>query len=153
MAIRTELEKRIEKERQKITELQRQLDRAAAFAQGLQEAMKMLPKDRQVEVIKGKGFLRPGSDMQKVQEILLRTGRPMHITEILPALGKPCTKTTVASICSSLSRYVRRGEIFKRVGPNQFYLVELESSPADSKDGIDLPPDFGKENPVDDLPF
>ena len=141
MAVRANIEKRIEKEKQKIVELSSQIEKTEAFVQGLQEALQMLPKEKSVDLPKPKGYLREGSDMQKVQELIKKVGRPMHIDEILVGIGKTVDKATRASVVSSLHRYSRKGDIFNRVGPNQFSLLNLDQ---EEKEHPDLPPNFGR---------
>jgi hypothetical protein len=153
MSVRVDLEKRIEKEKQKVVELKDQLSKAESFMLGLQEALKMLPKEQGIGSIEANGLLRPGSDIQKVQDLLRKNKEPMYIVDILKGINKPNTKENRASVGGSLNRYARKEEIFKRVGPNQFSLLEF----TDYNQAEDLPVDFGKsgESPIpkDDLPF
>ncbi|MEN8615456.1 hypothetical protein ABFB09_09355 [Dehalogenimonas sp. THU2] len=143
---RVNIEKRIEKEKQKIVDLRQQVERSEAFIQGLQEALQMLPKEKVEPQTKSSGYLRPGSDMQKIQELLKRTGHPLPIDEIIGKIGKQVSNATRASIASSLSRYVRKNEIFSRPGPNTFGLIEFASN--------EIPEMFGGDivSP-DDIPF
>ena len=140
MDIRKDLGRRIDKEREKVLQLRSELDRSEAFILGLQEALKMLPKEGGRKPRKRKMSLRPGSDMAKIRDLIKQNGRPMYISEITTGLGKPNTKANRLSIAGSLSRYVRAGEIFKRVKPNTFALIDMDSSPE-----VELPPDFGAE--------
>lgn len=140
MKARKDIEKRIDKEQQKITELQSQIERSESFIQGLREALKMLPRDEDTKPRKGKGLLRPGSDMAKIRDLMAQVGKPMHITQIVVGLGKENIKANRMSISGSLGRYVRMGNIFKRVGPNQFALIDMDIS-----DSVELPRDFGAE--------
>ena len=96
---------------------------------------------------KGKGVLRQGSDMEKIRDIIRQTGRPMHISEIVTGLGRADTKADRVSISSSLSRYVRAGEVFKRVKPNTFALIDM-----DTLSEAEFPPDFGAEEITDNHP-
>lgn len=146
MKARTNIERRIDKERQKITELQIQVERAEAFIQGLQEALKILPKDDNGKPRKGRGTLRPGSDMAKIRDLMVQAGKPMHVTQIVISLGRENNKANRLSITGSLGRYVRRGEIFRRVGANLFTLIDTNNSKE-----IDLPSDFGMEANDDNL--
>ena len=155
MSIRTDLERRIDRERLKISDLRDQLGRAEAFVQGLQEALRMLPRETATN---GRaqgvsGILRAGGDVSKTQDLLRTTKRPMHITEILEGLGKEVTKTNRASLTSSLARYARRGEIFDKAGPNRFGLLEFARQPSpEADDPLDLPDSFGSSDPhPDDL--
>ena len=140
MKARRDIERRIEKENQKITDLRSQIEHAEAFIQGLQEALRMLPKSEGDKTRRRKVAIRPGSDMAKIRDLIKQTGRPMYIGEIVTGLGRPDTKANRTSIAGSLGRYVRFGEVFKRVKPNTFALIDMESLPE-----VELPSDFGAE--------
>lgn len=140
MKARRDIERRIEKEKQIIADLQSQIEHAEGVIQGLQEALKLLPKDENIKTRKGKGALRPGSDMAKIRDLIEQTGKPMYISEIVTRLGRPNTKANRLSIAGSLSRYVRAGEIFKRVRPNTYGLIDMSIAEEPG-----LPPDFGAE--------
>lgn len=140
MSVRSELGKRIEKERQQISELKGQLEKAEAFVQGLQEALKMLPREPLGDGSVAATILRTGSDVFKVRELLQKDGRPMHVREILLGINKPDTKANRASISGSLSNYARREEIFKRTGPNTFGLIGMAVNDWVNEEP---PPEFG----------
>jgi hypothetical protein len=57
--------------------------------------------------------------------VILSRGRPVHIDDLLQALGRDNTREAKASLGSSLAAYVRREEIFTRPAPNTFGLIEL----------------------------
>ena len=139
MNIRGDLEKRIEKERQKVLELRAQVEKSEAFILGLQEALKMLPKDGVREPGRRSASkvpeLRSGGNVEKTYNLLRQLGKGAHISEILVGIGEEDTKAKRLSLSSTLSRYVRSGEIFGRTGPNTFALKE-----------ISLPLEFGKDN-------
>jgi hypothetical protein len=147
MTARTDLEKRIEKERQNIADLRSQLEKSEAFMQGLQEALSMLPKEKETRKSKSrpkskiKGKLRSGSDIERVYNLLLQNTSPMHISQILIGIGKEDTNANRMSLAGSLGKYVRNGKIFARVGRNLFTLKELADAKA--KLPLDLPKDFG----------
>jgi hypothetical protein len=152
MKARRDIERRIEKEQQQIIELNSQIEHAEFFIKGLQEALKMLPKDNDSKARKGKGTVRPGSDMAKIRDLIRQAGKPLRIEEILIGLGKSDTKANRMSIAGSLGRYVRKSEIFNRVGPNLFSLIDMEVT-----DMSELPPDFGSDElkniQPEELPF
>lgn len=141
MSIRTDLEKRIERERQKIVELKAQVEKSEAFVQGLQEALKMLPRDGVRELgRKSKSKmpeLRRGGNVEKTYNLLRQLGKGAHISEILVGIGAEDTKANRLSLSSTLSRYVRSDKIFSRPGPNTFALKEIAAS--------SLPPEFGTD--------
>ena len=114
MSIRDELERRIDRERQKLGDMYIQLERAESFIKGLEEALKFLPRDGADS--RGRSGLRLGSDMYQVQEVLRQQKRPMYIVDILKAIGKPTDSHTKASISGSLSRYARRQEDYCQKG-------------------------------------
>ena len=141
MNARNDIEKRIEKERQKISDLKTEISRIESFILGLQEALKIIPKDGETKSSRmRRGTIRAGSEIAKIQELIRQEGKPLHIGEIVVGLGKPDTKPNRMSISGSLGRYVRRGEVFNRPGPNLFSLVDMA---VPSKE--ELPPDFGTE--------
>jgi len=140
MKARRDIERRIDKEKQKIADLQGQIEHTEAFILGLQEALKVLPKGENGKPRKGKGIIRQGSDMAKVRDLIKQTDRPMHIGEIVTGIGRADTKANRMSISGSLGRYVRIGEVFKRVRPNTFALIHMDISNI-----VELPSDFGAE--------
>ena len=132
MTLRGQLERKIQAKNQEIAKLESELLESRSYVQGLQDALKLLPRDDANNAGK---ILRPGSDMAKARERLLKEGKPLHIDEILKALGKG--KEHKASISGSLGNYVRKGEIFTRPGPNIFGLKEFETESGEP------PEDFG----------
>jgi hypothetical protein len=143
MSIRSQIEKKIENKRQEITEFEAKVREANAFLQGLQEALKILPREeREEEERSPEQILRSGSHMAKARDYLRRVGRPMHITEILKNIGLDVTKNNRVSLSGSLGSYARRELIFTHTGPNAFGLIELGSSHSEEEP----PDDFGMEN-------
>jgi hypothetical protein len=121
-----EIEKRIEKQRRENDELVARIDyhrRLLAEGQGrlaaLEEALQILRKDP------GAPVLRPGTTLHKVAEILREAGKPLHISEILPKLGKEVNRKTRATLTGSLGTYIRNKVIFDRPAPNTFGLIEF----------------------------
>lgn len=157
MGAREEIQKRIEKKRgeigaleTEILSLRTQVREAASYVQALEDALKLLPRD-------GGDFtapapqdpiLRPGSAVAKVKDLLEKAGRPMHINELLTALGKPLDTTTRSGLSGSISAYVRDGKIFTRPAPNTFGLKGM------AKQGVrrsEPPPNFGIDEPIEDI--
>ena len=64
----------------------------------------------------------------------------MYISEIVTGLGRPDTKANRMSISGSLGRYVRKGFVFCRPGPNLFSLIDMKENTS-----VGLPADFGTE--------
>ena len=148
MSVRTDLEKRIEKEKQKVAELRSQTERSEAFIEGLREALKMLPRDgekepRRANKAKAITTFRPGSNVEKAYNLLRQTAKAMHISEILVGIGEEDTKVNRMSLSSSLSRYVRNNQVFSRPRPNSFALKESMDTRVTPIP--QLPPGFGAE--------
>jgi hypothetical protein len=161
MSARTDIEKRIEKEKAKINDLKSQIEKNESFILGLQEALKMLPKEKEAQNGQAKTnkdntttSFRVGSDVEKAYNLLRGTGKSMHISEILIGIGKEDTKINRLSLSSSLSRHVRKNDLFKRPLPNSFALIE---TPDIENPSLDLPPNFGAEEvkdvEPDDIPL
>lgn len=140
MKFRDDLLKRIEKKELEIRDLEKQLAAAQAYLQALQETIRMLPKEPRTGQSPPAQILRPGSGVAKAREAILKAGKPLHITELLKALGRAVDKNSRVSLSGSLSGYVKRNEIFTRPAPNTFGLIELNHSqmPEDEP-----PEDFG----------
>jgi len=147
MAGRNEIEKRIEKERRQISELRNRIEHSEAFILGLQEALKLLPKEK-IIANRAVSKLRNGN-IKKIYDLLQKVDKPLRVEEILIGIGKENTKGNRLSVSGSLGKYVRDGEIFERVGPNEFALKGVTKEL--SKDVIELPSDFGKDE--SEVPF
>jgi hypothetical protein len=125
MGFRQELERRIKKKEQEISDLKTQMDKAEAYLQALTDSLRLLPKDGgQI----AESRLRPNSDLAKARDVLKKAGHPLHITNLLEGMGKPVNKSSRVSLSGSISAYARKGEIFTRPAPNTFGLKEMESN-------------------------
>ena len=144
MDLRKELRRKIERKQaeikqweESIRELTARTREGLAYVSGLEETLKLLPKETATDAGMA---LRPDSALSKARDIILRAGRPLHISELLKSLDRPVTHNTRAALSGSLAAYVRKNEIFTRPAPNTFGLVELEAI-------SDEPPaDFGMVN-------
>lgn len=148
MGIRDNLQKLVDRKRQEIDELERQLRDAKVYLQAVQDSMKALPREVMVGNEQTKE-LRPGTIVAKVRDLLKSTGKPLHINDILKGVGKPADKKNKLSLSGSLAAYVRDNQIFTRTAPNTFGLTEFlgnGSAPNKTDDDIfdDIPEDFGK---------
>ena len=150
MGMREELQRRIDRKRQEIQELELKLKESNSYLQALLDTFKILPKDVNVIGIGESQTLRPGTALAKARDAITKAGHPLHVSEILKAIGKPADKKYRISLGGSLSGYVRRGEIFTRPAPNTFGLIEFVGK----DDGLtqlkeldneeELPPSFGQ---------
>jgi len=151
MNVRTQLDKKIQAKNQEIAELETKIREARAYVQGLQEAIRMLPKDGADET-QSEQLLRKGSDMDRTRDCLRKAGKPLYIDDILSCIGKENTLSLRRSLSSSLNVYARKGEIFIRTKPNTFGLVGMESSNDGKSSSDDEPPDdFGVMDKDDEI--
>lgn len=146
MGARENLQRLLDKKQQEIVMLEAQLDRAKIYIQALQDSMKVLPREAAVDQPAKQTIMRPGTTLAKVRAAILAAGKPLHINDIVVALGKTADKGAKVSVSSSIAWYVRRGQIFTRPLPNTFGLVELsdsEQTPVLGSEGVELPATFG----------
>lgn len=133
MNLRKEFEKLIEKKRVEITDAQRAIDAAQAYIQAMVDAIKKLPKEDQTAV----SPVRAGSEVEKVREVILQAGRPLHLGEIIAALGRPEDAESKAKFAGLLGWYTTKGKVFTKTAPNTYGLVE--SAPPDLPEGFGSP--------------
>lgn len=147
MSLRRKFERKMKEKEQEIQELEHSLREARAYVEAMQDAIKMLPPEGPVGSSEGEpeAVVKPGSMMGNAVKALKMGGKPMHIMDLLRAIGREPTPEARASLGGSISAYVRRGHIFTRSGPNTFGLAEWGTS-APVEDGP--PDDFGSP-PVD----
>ena len=156
MGLRAEFQKRIDRKLQEITELETKTREARVYVQALEDMMRLLPREESNG--QAESTLKPGTAIGKARDAIKAAGRPLHITEILVAIGRPTDKNNRAAIGGSIAAYVRRGEVFTRPAPNTFGLRDADDMSqaelsanisrvvgmAGSLAGNQPPPDFGK---------
>lgn len=144
MAIRKKLEDRIRRKEQEITRLEKELTEARAYIQGLQDSLKMLPKENGAE--ESGTTIRPGSLVGRARDALRERGKSMHVNELLDALGVDRKRRN--SLAGQLAAYARRGETFVRTAPNTYGLLEWGVEAENGPETVaETPPsDFGAIN-------
>jgi len=153
---KAKIKDRLQKKEQEIHGLEEKIRAARVYIQALRDVLKLLddePSDSAVQTV-----LKAGSAVAKAREVIRGEGRPVHINELLEALGKEVTREGRASLTSSLAAYVRRGEIFTRPAPNTFGLIELGHNALLEEVAAEPPPGFGRGRPVsadldEEIPF
>jgi hypothetical protein len=122
MGARQQIQRQIDKKYEEIGELTERLTQAHAYVNGLEDALKLLPKEDEAgrEVI-----LRHGTAIAQARDALRTRGVAMHISEILAAVKRPDTHENRIALSGSIAAYVRKGQIFTRTGPNVFGLIEF----------------------------
>ena len=148
MGVRENLQKLADRKAQEILDLEHQIDMAKTYLQAIQDAIKAVPKDYQSNggcAEDRGGELRAGTLLAKARDVLRSNGLPMHVTDILKAIGVESTKNARVSLVGSLGSYVRKGQVFTRPAHNTFGLVGMKS-PADAnadENPQGLPETFG----------
>lgn len=130
MGLREEIQKRIERKRQEIADLEARVREASSYVQALEDTIKILPK----QTADGAGETssdrapRTGSMVALARAALAATGHPMHVRDLLKAMGRQEDKASRAALSGSLSAYTRRREVFTRPAPNTFGLLQFGNS-------------------------
>ena len=150
MSERAIIQDRLRKKEHEIQTLEEKLRTARTYVHALQDILKMLSKVEPETA--NEATLRPGSAVSQARDAIFRSGAPVHITDLLEALGKEATREVRASLTSSLAAYVRRNEIFTRPAPNTFGLIELGHTTAFGEEEHVPPQGFGRSI-GDDTPF
>lgn len=145
MGARENLQRLADRKTQEIVDLERQIDRARAYLQAIQDSIKALPKDQQTQGSPDErpAALRPGSVLARTKEAIQKHGQPMHINSIFEAVGLENTKKARVSLIGSLGNYVRKGAVFTRTAPNTFGLVGMSVASGGTAERT-LPEMFGK---------
>jgi len=83
---------------QEIQDLEHQIERARVYLQAIQDSIRALPREAPnsngARAAEADSDLRAGTRLAKAKEALLRKGAPMHINELLAAIGVEITKET-----------------------------------------------------------
>jgi hypothetical protein len=169
MALREELLRRIDKKKKEISAMTARIKEAEIYIEVLEETLELVPSDGNESVEPPAANLREGSSIAKAREAIQRAGKPLHISELLTAMGKPVDSETRASIAGSLGTYARKKEIFIRTGPNTFGLIEMQNGNGkNNQTPVSMPrpsilkeppPTFGMDEPLpdeatsDEVPF
>ena len=122
MSYRTDLQRKIEKKETEIARAESQLVADRAYVEGLKEALKIFPPEAPAEPTP----LRAGSELEKVQNVLLSAGKPLHIDEIMTKLNVgDLSGNKKAGLAGSLSSYAKNNRVFTKPAPNTFGLIEF----------------------------
>lgn len=152
MDLRRELNRKIERKQADIKEWEKErnerdamIREGYAYISGLSETLKLLPKETPATT--AALALRAGSEVARARDAILKAGKPLHVDELLKAIGKAVSHNSKASLSGSLATYARKEVVFTRPAPNTFGLFELEQ---DSSPEVILedepPPNFGAMN-------
>lgn len=152
MSERKQIEDRLRKKLREVSALEEKIRSASAYVVALRDVLKMFDgPDADAALPSGK--LRLGSAVAMARDIILKANNPVHLDEIIVAMGKPLNANSKSSLASSLAAYVRQNDIFTRTAPNTFGLVELGHDGLEVDEDFSEPPEgFGRQAIVND-PF
>jgi hypothetical protein len=136
--MRNELEKRLRKKRlevedkdNKIRRLEAERAVCLAVIAELEGLLRYLPKSPTEGG--AERHLRVGSDVYKARETLILAREPLHIKDLLEKIGGDTGRNRRSSLSAQLSQYARKSEVFTKVAPNTFGLIDFGPEP----DGVD----------------
>jgi hypothetical protein len=140
MGLREDILKRIERKQQEIKELELRIRDSSTYMQALQDALKLVPRNEEGGAPE-EVSLRVGTDLWKAREAILKAGKPLHITDIAKAIGKPNDKRSRVALVGGIGRYARKNVVFTKTAPNTFGLAEMQ--PTAVRTRTEPPDDFG----------
>jgi len=147
------VEDKLARKQREIDNLEQKIKDAKVYVKALKDVLRLLDGDSEESGSESK--LKEGSSAAQAQQIILDAGRPLHIDDILVAMGKDLTRSTKSSVTSALAAYARRDKIFIRTAANTFGLIELGHT--EEKERQAHPPEnFGKRRKFDlddEIPF
>lgn len=145
MRERAKIEDKLRRKEAEIQALEEKIKAARVYGQALRDVLRLIDEDEPSgSDDSGDTVLRAGSAVAQARDAIHAKGEPMHVDELLAALGKDATREAKASLIGSISAYVRRGEIFTRPAPNTFGLSELGHLEAAAADDDGPPSGFGR---------
>lgn len=141
MSERAKIEEKLRRKEAEIQALDEKVKAGRIYIQALRDVLRLLSEDESQEG-SADTTLRSGSAVAQARDAISAAGAPMHVDDLLTAMGKEPTREAKSSLIGSLSAYVRRGEIFTRPAPNTFGLTEMEQAEPVIEDGP--PSGFGR---------
>jgi hypothetical protein len=136
------IENQLRRKEAEIVSLESKLREAKVYAKALRDVLKIVGNEDAEEA--GETKLRKGSLVDQAREVILERGEPVHLDDLLKAMGRDVTRDAKASLNSSLAAYVRNNEIFVRTAPATYGLIEL-SHTEEAQDEDAPPAEFGRD--------
>ena len=155
MSERQVIEAQLRKKESEVASLEEKLKAAKVYVKALEDVLREVDKGVGSDTSNEDVSLRRGSSVAQAREVILERATPIHIDDLLEALGKEVTRETKASLTGSLAAYVRKNEIFTRPAPSTFGLIELGHYHIE-EDSDEPPSGFGRSNSIDEddeIPF
>lgn len=154
MSERAIIEAQLVKKNNEIQGLEKRVEAAKVYAKALEDVLRAIGKGDPDTSIDGV-TLRSGSLVARARNVILERKTPIHIDELLEALGRDVNRETKASLTGSIAAYVRKEEIFTRPLPSTFGLIELDHFEVVDEQEVGPPNDFGygQASTDDEIPF
>ncbi len=155
MSDRSIIEVQMVKKIAEVQSLEEKLKAAKVYVKALEDVLKAIERGGSEPVGDGDVTLRKGGLVAQARDVILKRGTPIHIDDLLEALGRDVTRESKASLTGSIAAYVRKEEIFTRPAPSTFGLIELKHFEVEA-DEVSPPKDFGyttTSNDDDEIPF
>ncbi|MDP2321728.1 MAG: hypothetical protein Q8O42_20605 [Acidobacteriota bacterium] len=156
MGFKEDLARKIDKKKAEIVDLERQVNTARTYLQALEDTYKLAARDSMTasiytsEAVRATPAFRVGSMTGQAYAAIKHAGRPLHVNQLLPAIGRSVNRQERSAISGTLAAYVRKGDVFTRPAPNTFGLVEFGDGvlPTDGSTQLKIapepPPGFGR---------
>jgi hypothetical protein len=141
MGARDNLQRLAYRKQQEIQGLRTQIERAEIYLQAIQDSIKALPREPQSKGTDEPIELRSGTLLAKARDAIIAAGKPLHINELVVAVGKPLDKKSKLALAGSIAAYVRKRQVFTRPAANTFGVQD--GAEAEDSDSPPLPEDFG----------
>src|SRR5262245_40584436 len=110
MGLREDFFRRIEKKRAEVEVMRQALRLEERYLEALLDSYKLLPRSGEETNGAGPSTFRKGSNTAKAYEALKRAGHPMHVKDLVEAMGQKVNRSTTQGLSSSLRAYVNKGE-------------------------------------------
>ena len=141
MSERKVIEDKRRQKRNEITTLEHKLKAVKVYIKALNDVLAILDKEDDPSASDTK--LRKGSLVDQAREIILERDEPVHLDDLLRAMGKDVTRDAKGSLNGSLAAYERKGEIFVRTAPATYGLIELSHASEEEVEEETPPAGFG----------
>jgi len=122
MDVRAGIERKLDAKRKELADLELKVREQHSYIRALEDTLRLM--DGEDEDSESRG-IRVSSDVGRSQEALRAAGKPLHVSDLLRAMGKQDDKRNRVSLAGTLAGYVRRNHVFTRPGPNIFGLIEF----------------------------
>lgn len=157
MSHRQVVEQKLAKKLGEVQSLEDKLRTARIYLLALQDVLRAIESDDLDEADGDDDkTLRKGSMVEQARSAIMKSGKPVHIDDLLLLLGKEVTRETKASLAGSLAAYVRREEVFTRPAPSTFGVVEFGADTTPESSAAEPPSTFGMDSSIDfddEIPF